>query len=681
MKPAKSHIGQSKPTGVGIMNQRKPSMMGGAGKENINTSNAQVKLSERKQQTKEGSPLDSGSRCIQGPSGGSFLTCRGLPRQEKTALQKAGGSQDRNSLQEQRERSCTPGSIKEFMAKVRMQSFHMSPKENFKVNFKGRTLKMGSPKNQKAKYTFDYSAKVEGKGVSSSSPKSRQITKEFFYTEGNKLMTTDGNYRVKEAMKGSLLSHDTYNYNHGSQDSLIGVEKVKCTPTCINHPLKKSKFFLTDLQRLGHQDGDSTLLKGVCSKCAVRLASAGHHIEEIHPDDNEIRKKTFSKLIQRITTVMSLVKLTKEHISMREEKVFSFYKSQLEILKDIQTQIDKIFTNFIRNSEQLKKTLSDDHQRQLNQCNELKSQLSRKEVELQNLAKHLTECHSNGDVLADYSSTENQIGNFNEALSTTVEDCKSLHEMSFTLSKLTSGIQLLAPQIDSKLQDLLKLRPSDLMFQLQTSEKYSQQLGLWTELNKPIKNSIIAESSVDTTSWNEYNGYREQVLSFDKKTLNETSNKEHNYSVNSLGKDSPSKNFGTILERIDGNQTETMKYYSTILSEENEQLFHIEADSAAFNQQQTPELGVKEQAPTYLREQLALLQTNYKNISLQKKQSTFTHDQGQGDKLPVTSQEKTFKSESSQQTNFTEVREHIHSQIVGSLIGSEGHHFSSMKLS
>lgn len=663
MKSFKNSLVQNKMAGMNIINQRKHSINGGPGKENINSGNNQGKLSERKH-TKEGSPADSGNRAIHANPSCTFLTGRLLQKQEKVTHQKASGSQDRNSTQDQKERSCTPGSIKEFMAKVRMQSFHLSPKENFKVSFKGKTLKMGSPKNTKPKYTYDYSSKYDGKGVSSSSPKSRQITKESFYSGSNKFMTTDGSRRVKEPLKGSLLSQDTNYYNNGSQDSLLPFNKVKCTPTCVNHPMKKSKFFLTDLEKFGCKEGETTLYSGVCSKCAVRLASSGHPIEEIHPDDNESKKKTFSKLIQKISTVASIVKITKEHISIREDKVFSFYRSQLEILKDIQTHIDKIFTNFIRNSEQIKKALSDDHQKHLTQCSELKSRLTHKEFELQKLAKHLTDHHSNGELLNEFGCHEGQLENFNEALSGTVEDCKALHEMSFTLSKLNTGVLLSAPQIESKLQELIKLRPSDLMFQLPTSTKYADSLGHWADLNKQVKSNLITESSVDTTSWNDCNWNRENLLSFDKKILNESGNKEDDSIDDSPQKESPSKQFRTILDRIDESQAEKMKFYSTILSEENEQLFEIEADSQAFNQQQTPELGVKEQTPAYLKEQLALLQTNYKNFALQKKH--MPQETVFGDLKSGNSQEKPFKSGSSQQTSTTDMKENLYS------LGSEG---------
>lgn len=668
MKPFRNTVTHSKPVAVGITAQRKPSI-GGLGKENINLTNYQMRPSEKRQQNKESSPKDSGNRGTLSTVNGTFLTGRGAHKQDRIIHQKGSGSQDRNSIQDQRERSCTPGSIKKFMNKVRMQSFHLSPKENFKVNFKGKALRMGSPKTHKNKYVFDTS-RIDGNPVNSSSPKSRQIASEFFNTENQKILNLEGHIVTKDTIKESMLSQGTYNYNQGSQDKPMASGKVKSTGTCVNHPLKKSKFYLTDLDKFGFTEGENTFYSGVCSKCAVRLASSGHNIEEIYPGDDELKKKTFSQLIQRISTVMNLVKLTKEHINTREEKAFSFYKGQLENLKEVQNHIDRIFANFIRTSELVKKSLAEEHQRQVAQCNEFKSQLSRKEVELQNLAKHLTEYRTNAEMLSDLTNLDMNIGRFNEALTATVEDCKALHGMKLTLSKLSPGIQVLAPQVESKLQDLLKLRHSDLLFQLPTIDKYTKQLSIWADISKPIKSCLITESSVDTTSWNEYNQNKAGGLSFDRRLHNESKTDRNSHSDHSSEKESPTKYYKTILQRIDDNQAETMKFYSQALADESEHLFKVDAQSQAFNQQQTPELGVKEQAPAYLKEQLSLLQSNYEQSSLQKRQSTKLALKGE--QMAGWSQEKTMKSESSQQTNFTEVREFFLSQTTGSLLQSDG---------
>jgi hypothetical protein len=672
MKVFKKNLNQPKVAGLGSISHRKASIGTSSGKENTNLANYQVKILEKKHQNKESSPKTSGCRAIQCRLSSTLLTGRALTKQDRLTHQKTSGSQDRISTQEQKERSCTPGSIKEFMSKVRMQSFHLSPKENFKVNFKGKNLRMGSPKNQEAKKFFTNAVKYDRKTLGSSSPKSRQITSEFFSSENLITTQTEGGFGTKSMIKGSILSQGAYPTDLYAQESLIVPETINFTLTCINHPLKKSKFYLTDLEKFGDGEGGNTCYKGVCSKCAVKLASDGHNIEEILLGDEEIKKKRFSQLIQRITTVMSLVKLTKEHLSTREEKAFSFYKVQLESLKEAQTHIDKLFTSFIRNSELIKKTLSEEHQRHVMQCTEFKTQLSRKEIELQHLAKHISECQTNTDLLTEVSNLDKYIGSFNEALSTTVEDCKALHEIKLTCSKLSPSLLVLASQIESKLQDLLKLRQTDLLFQHPTIEKYTHQLSVWAEMSKQMKQSLISESSVDTTSWNEYNGNRQRLLSFDMKGHNESINQCKNHLEVSMDKDSPSKNFNSILERIDESQAEKNKFYAAVLSQETDQLFQIAADPKAFNEQQTPELGIKEHAPAFLKEQLSILQSNYEAFSLQKKSAS--KQNFKQEVLSGWSQDRVYKSESSQMTNFTEAKETIYHPVPLSLAQGDGQH-------
>lgn len=66
---------------------------------------------------------------------------------------------------------------------------------------------------------------------------------------------------------------------------------VVVTDVCVRHKEKKSKFYLVEDEKFKKQHKSYGFLRGLCSKCAVRLANSGYLCEEILDSEGSFRKQ------------------------------------------------------------------------------------------------------------------------------------------------------------------------------------------------------------------------------------------------------------------------------------------------------------------------------------------------------------------------------------------------------
>lgn len=617
MKQFKAQTSLTKTNGCHLGSRRKPSLSSLVGKENTNVANMNLKHTDRKSFAKDGSPKNSAARGLQHAIIGS-LGKQKQYKYENPKLKKSSGSQEKKPSLDNKERSFTPGTIKELMSKARMSSFHYSPKENFKVSFKGKYMRSNSPKNHKHTDFFQDSSRMASSTLYISTSKTRQTE-----SKGKQFRKehSSEDYQTGNGLQ-SLIEDDAQAYGDlGSKDKPSDRCTVSYTPRCINHPMKKSRFYLTELEYVTVKTSDSGCLSGVCSKCAVKLASSGRNIEEINTGEDEEKKKKLGCFLQKIGTVRNLVQITEEHIELRETKVISFYEPELETLGSTEIQIHRLFSSFIENVSKLRQLIIGEQREQLLQCKNFKKKLEHKSVELQNLTKYITECQSQDVSWSELITLERNLEVFNQALVTTVDDCKALREIKLSGTKLRGGITTTAQQIQAKLADITKIRPSEIMYQDPNFDKYSQQMAQWLELNRQFSGHMAAESSIDSTSWNEDRNDNSQFVSFEKQDMKNISSPVDDHRPWSSDAQSPSKHFQSILEKIDENQTQKNRFYSKVMTPEDDPLFLVNADRHEFSEKQTPELGIKDQVPEYLKDQFTKLHQQYEQASMQKKQS------------------------------------------------------------
>jgi hypothetical protein len=383
---------------------------------------------------------------------------------------------------------------------------------------------------------------------------------------------------------------------------LIKRNGLLTTSSCINHPKIKSQFYVVEDHKVVELDESCNFLRGICSKCAVKLANHGIKVEEIPGDEEEEKKILFDEFISKVSGVQLLNKRAKRIVERKQDTFEDLLAQESRDIKMLEANVDKFIELLKKNKMLIRKVFEEEARREKEKLHNMAITLSENDKELKYFLKNMESNYERTVSQTTFQTMARNIQKFEEQLELIAENCRRNVEIEISMCQANKAhIQVLA-KTEDYLRDLFMLQSKSLKITEQNlQEKFMHEYRGLFEQGKTDQSSNEQQSSdnnfLDNTKSNFY-------LSFEK------SNNESSISVfnESRGpeKGSPKSThpYKEILERIKENQSEKSQFYSTIIKNENQPMFIVSPPEGHLDEKQTPELGQKGQTPEYLKEHL-----------------------------------------------------------------------------
>ena len=186
-----------------------------------------------------------------------------------------------------------------------------------------------------------FHTKKQNKETCSVSPKSQYFKSEYspFRSPESQTQSTRSKSNLRNSRIDLLYDLENYNGPKLSLDKDVAINEF-----CIDHPDKKSKFYITN-GIFSKDFGDSKLNRGFCSKCSVQVAMKGFTLEEVIKEDEFDRKiridnfleflnTTEEKEVRRLQNIISAMNGTSSYLNnqiKRMEQAFAGVFKSLEL--------------------------------------------------------------------------------------------------------------------------------------------------------------------------------------------------------------------------------------------------------------------------------------------------------------------------------------------------------------
>lgn len=483
------------------------------------------------------------------------------------------------------------------------------PKNNDNIKTKkNSTIKATTPKiinsefynnDNNTKIIYNSNKKIEQNNVAYNSPGSNKI--KHYYTNSNmkqKLMSPGS--PVNKNFIDNFVNYNNYN---GSIINLIN--NIKITEKCMNNDGKKSKFYIKEDSEFKNEFGNWGILRGTCSKCAVKLANLGYVCEEIFNDLLSIRKN-------RIETFCNDFENLKTIITPTEETLYN-YKNTIKQLQSEQINtINKNFDSLIKYINgykyELESYVNSQYNNELDTINNAIIELNKKDEEI---TASYYDTHKNYNKIIRESFEEN---NFEEIFSKYESNIKDLYNNYNIIRNKKSVLSVIALNKNKYNKVLEKIKTK--IFEFGSIELLFENID-----NYVIPSNEIRKSNKNNLSQIDDNASRSNVIiSFDEKNCQSVINVDNDDESYHEPRNSTHK-YSKMLDKIENSQRKKESFYHSflknnnsdnnlktdlsnkILLEENmnnEKMFVFDDNDDDWDNKQTPQLGEKEEVPEHI---------------------------------------------------------------------------------
>jgi hypothetical protein len=554
-------------------------------KENFNYLNSLGKLAPKKIPDKPASPLQEKNRNLRNPSQNQYRGHSNPPEDDSSLL----------SNMKSRKK---PGSI---LQREESRGISGIPMGTHSPNTAKMIYKVIASRNKREVDESSTMRKQRG------SEFPREDFKEFMKNfEGGSKPRQDKSSRTQDGSCLQANSNVSYLLNSKKYKvQLIKRNGLLTTSCCINHPKIKSQFYVVEDHNVVESDESCNFLRGICSKCAVKLANHGIKVEEIPGDEEEEKKILFDEFISKVSAVQLLNKRAKRIVERKQDTFEDMLSQESRDIKMLETNVDKFIELLKKNKMLIRKVFEDESRREKEKLQNMATTLSENDKELKYFLKNMESNYERTVAQTTFQTMARNIQKFEEQLELIAENCRRNVEIEISMCQANKGHMQVLAKTEDYLKDLFMLQSKCLKItEKNLEEKFVHEYRALFETGKTDQSSNEQHSSdnnfLDNTKSNFY-------LSFEK------SNNESSISVfnESRGqeKGSPKSThpYKEILERIKENQSEKSQFYSTIIKNENQPMFIVSPPEVNLDEKQTPELGQKGQTPEYLKEHLLLM--------------------------------------------------------------------------
>ena len=204
------------------------------------------------------------------------------------------------------------------------------------------------PQQQQMLMNFDqvFSSAKQNRGAMSVSPKSNNLkpgSSPFRSPESQSQST-----RPKSNLRDSRIDllFDLENYK-GARLSIR--KNLLINEYCIDHPDKKSKFYITN-GIFSKDIGEAKLNRGFCSKCSVQIAMKGFSLEEVLKDEEQDRKTKIDAFLRaltqteqkdsgRVDNLRAVAAASDSHFERQAERAESVFQELVGLLEEKRSQV------------------------------------------------------------------------------------------------------------------------------------------------------------------------------------------------------------------------------------------------------------------------------------------------------------------------------------------------------
>jgi hypothetical protein len=171
------------------------------------------------------------------------------------------------------------------------------------------------------------------KGLQSVSPKSSHYksmaSPQYSPGSNNRNQSTRSRSHLQESKIDMLYDLETY-----TGPRVAVTKDLIINEYCINHPDKKSKFYITN-NIFAKDVGNNSLNRGFCSKCSVQMAMKGFSVEEVLKEEEFCRKDRIERFLLLLSNVQKadFIKLNKAQNS--QAMMVSHYRTQIDVVEQV----------------------------------------------------------------------------------------------------------------------------------------------------------------------------------------------------------------------------------------------------------------------------------------------------------------------------------------------------------
>ena len=515
---------------------------------------------------------------------------------------------------DKRKRNLTPKTIKELLAEKRKKNASSPPQEEASKLSSGpkagAPLKLGdiiALKNKKNLDSIPFKSNDQSQQsfLSSPSPASQQ-KKPAGSPPGSPTNTAPVTSLLKTPPPNSLYL----------PFELVSRKGKLVSACCINHLDRKSKFFVVQDLRVVQADGAREYLRGVCSKCGVRLANHGFHIEELESDEEEeLKVGEFNQFIGRVAGIRRLNQLALKDAERKQTELGEHYRTESLELDKLGRVVEEL-CRFLRDGvEQVRICLQREAERESDKFADIIDILNENERDIRLFSDNLHENFEDTIRTLDLEGLRVNINRFSDHLKNlensskkSLESCLSVLSLAKLQPSAVAQVQEASKQLFRAKQELLRSQES--------GWPAGEVLQVLRELDQPVPcppHPMHAANNV--------------FISFDANT---------SFNVEGISKpvlsSRPAEDgYFSVLE----GHNETQSDFS-VQTFPGDPLFILSPTEADFATKQTPELGQKSVTPPHLEEYLALLRQNNEKLDRSREEFHRNSIHSRGSRRPAT---------------------------------------------
>lgn len=422
-----------------------------------------------------------------------------------------------------------------------------------------------------------------------------------------------------------------------ADDSFLQIsENMMVKKKCVNHPKKKSKFYSKESEFID-DSSDIPIFFGFCSKCAVSLVKEGYNCEEIMLNNEMIRQSKIRKFLEELTQGKSKCK---ETITVLEKKKTSLEFNMKTENEQVDSYFSKIFAFLSAQKFKIKERLKLGFGNSTSALDQLIREAKEYNYEFKTIGIDIEENYTNIIKKIELEPFKEILCKYKERLGEFDKIKDNLQNLKLTEESV--HFQKRFEDIEKNFDVNCKIRTANSTIFQTTQEQKRSSHNLYQHENDEVGQApTFSDIEYDDSEEESSNNMKEEsfrknntrsdlYISFDKDYLKETNqiSRLSNVDVNKnyeteFATNQSTQKYINILEKMDkpGEKQEKSNEESQTSSENisEHKVFEIDREGIDdWQLKQTPDLGVKDEPPDYIKNHFEVLHNNAKNSEIIK---------------------------------------------------------------
>lgn len=456
-------------------------------------------------------------------------------------------------------------------------------------------------------------------------------------------------------------------------------EGVAVTFKCINHEDKRSTFYVVEDYRVKKYSEALPFKRGVCSRCAARLANLGFKTVDLYSEEEEERKKVLKSFLDKIEQTQAFHAKSYQSVEFKKNNLKKHYEGEFAALDEFESNVDRIIQILQQNKSEVRAFMESEYQKEYQKLADIQAVINAN-LNTINLIHHEASRNFDHLLLDSGANIKQAVKSYEEKMASFTRSTQQGNQAKALVIKFGRVPSESIFQIGSLINEWFKIDQQELV---DTDEEPVNSPDLEASDDDEDSEQAYEESAKKSpkggASQDEGKSLGHVCVSFDNKEIFESALAQGSGQTGSKGMahvgdnslESSTKANGqkysthkyiSILDKISESQNEKNNYYNNLVrpkdraeeGKDAESLFVITPHDEDFSMKQTPELGQKEEVPDFLREQIermhSQLQANQMTKalkpthveSLQEASTNSAHQKSKADSVQRSEMEELF---------------------------------------